>query len=124
MGEELDPVIRTLKTMFLGMVGKDPALLRRVLSPDMVLIHMTGQHQTREEFIGQVMDGTLRYRSIELVSVSADISDGTAEVCARTKTVASVYGGGFHRWRLELDTELRLTDDGWKVTRSSAGTFR
>ena len=117
-------MISCIERMLDGMVRKDASLLRDVLAEDMQLVHMTGHRQTREEFLGELLDGTLNYRSIRIVDAPVSIDGDTAEGELRTETAAAVYGGGYHRWRLGLDIELRLTADGWKVTRSVASTYR
>ncbi len=124
MGQESDRVIRVLERMLDGMVRKNPDLLRSVLSEDMVLVHMTGTRQTREQFLAQLMDGTLNYRSARIVDAPVTIDGDRAEVRLLTETVAAVYGGGYRRWDLALDTELRNVGGEWVVTRSEAGTFR
>ena len=124
MGQESDRVIRVMERMLDGMVRKDPDLLRSVLSEGMVLVHMTGTRQTREQFLAQLMDGTLNYRSARIVDAHVTIDGDRAEVRLLTETVAAVYGGGYHKWDLALDTELRNVDGEWVVTRSEAGTFR
>jgi hypothetical protein len=124
LGEESAAVITCIERMLDGMVRKDASLLREVLSEDMQLIHMTGHKQTREEFLGELLDGTLNYRSSRIIDAPVAIDSDTAEVELKTETEAAVYGGGYHRWRLRLDTELRLTEEGWRITRSVASTYR
>jgi len=51
LGEERDSVISVMERMLDGMVRKDLTKLRGVLSEDMMLGHMTGLCQRREEFL-------------------------------------------------------------------------
>ena len=124
MGEEDGAVIRVLETMLDAMVRRDAAALREVMADDMVLVHMTGLRQSREEFIAEVLDGTLRYRSCRMVDAQVQVTGRNATARVLTDTEAAVYGGGFRRWRLSMDSELRLEDGGWRMVRSVAGTYR
>ncbi len=124
MGQESDRVISVLEKMLDGMVRKDPDLLRDSLSEGMILVHMTGHRQNRDEFISEIMNGTLNYRSCEITDAPVIISGDMAKVHLYTDTEAAVYGGGYHKWRLLLDTELRLENNVWKIVFSSAGTYR
>ena len=123
MGQESDRVTAVLEKMLDGMVRKDLDLLREVLSEDMTLIHMTGLKQSREQFLSQVKDGTLNYRSSIIVDAPVAIRGDTAEVALKTRTDAAVYGGGYRVWNLLLETELRRCGGEWKVTGSKAGTY-
>ena len=51
--------------MYTAMIAKDEAVLREVHAEDFVLVHMTGMHQNREQYIRAIMDGTLNYYSAE-----------------------------------------------------------
>jgi hypothetical protein len=41
----------------------------------------------------------------------------------KSRVLASVYGGGKRRWRLQGDFTLRREQDGWKLTSSKASTY-
>ena len=51
------------RRMYQGMVEKDERILREVLTPEFVLVHMTGMQQSLEAFIQTVQNGTLNYSS-------------------------------------------------------------
>ena len=112
-----------VRAMFDAMVSKDADTLREVLSEDMRLYHMTGMRQTREEFIAEILDGTLDYRGIDVVSIDIKTDGDRAEVRARTMTDAAVYGGSRHTWRLRMDSVMRKEDGMWRALESRASTF-
>ena len=47
------------------MVAKDTVVLNRVHADDFVLTHMTGMHQSKQEYIRAIAGGTLNYYSAE-----------------------------------------------------------
>ncbi len=123
MGNESDRVKAALQKMLDGMILKDIPSLKESLSENMVLVHMTGHRQNRDEFLAEIMDGTLNYRSNKMVDSTIEIDGETASVILKTETDAAVYGGGYHHWRLVMRTKLQLIDNDWKVTYSEVGTW-
>lgn len=47
--------------MYAAMVVKDEAELVRVHDDSFVLIHMTGMHQDKKNYIRSILNGTLNY---------------------------------------------------------------
>ena len=106
-----------------GMIAKDESVLRDVLDDSFVLIHMTGMRQSKEAFIKAVLDGTLNYFSARHDSMTVETSGNTAVLTGQSYVSAAVFGGGRHNWRLQQRCNLRRTNDGWKITESTAGTY-
>lgn len=106
-----------------GMIAKDERVLRDVLDDSFVLIHMTGMRQSKEAFIKAVLDGTLNYFSARHDSMTVEISGNTAVLTGKSYVAAAVFGGGRHNWRLQQRCSLIKTDDGWKITESTASTY-
>ena len=106
-----------------GMIAKDERVLRDVLDDSFVLIHMTGMRQSKEAFIKAVLDGTLNYFSARHDSMTVEISGNTAVLTGKSYVAAAVFGGGRHNWRLQQKCSLIKTDDGWKITESTASTY-
>ena len=50
-------------------ISKDIMFLNEILSDDYVLIHMTGMHQIKTNFINSVMNGELKYYDVEHESI-------------------------------------------------------
>lgn len=62
--DEKEALAACYRRMYQGMVEKDESILREVLAPCFVLVHMTGMRQPLEAFIQAVQDGTLNYSSV------------------------------------------------------------
>ncbi len=116
-------MISVIQRMIDGMVSKDLELLRGVMSEDMVLVHMTGMEQNREQFLSQLEDGTLNYRSYRIIDVKSSKYADNAQAEVRMLTDAAVYGSGYRIWRLSMSASLVKCDGKWKITRSEVSTF-
>ena len=109
--------------MYEGMIAKDETTLREVLDDGFVLVHMTGLRQSREEFINDVLDGTLNYYSAEHENMPVKINGDTAVLTGQSYVAAAVFGGGRSNWRLQQKCSLKKIDGLWKITRSVASTY-
>ena len=78
-----------------GMIKKDRNLLEESMSDKAILIHMTGKRETREEYILDILDGTLNYYDYEII----EFNDNSAII----KLLARVYGGSKSWWRLRMN---------------------
>ena len=109
--------------MYTAMIAKDEAVLREVHTEDFVLVHMTGMHQKREQYIRAIMDGTLNYYSAETEDLQISVNRDEATLRGRSRVNAAVFGGGRHTWRLELLFRLRKERGVWRFTCSEASTY-
>ena len=51
------------------MIEKNAAGLRRIMTEDYYLLHMTGVRQSREEFLRDLLDGTFNYYTADHDSI-------------------------------------------------------
>lgn len=121
--------VQTLQQLYRDLwdcsLKKDAEGLRALFAPGYELIHMTGMHQTAEEYVQAVLDGTLNYYSASHDSIEVRLEpDGErAHIQGRTRTVAAVFGGGRHAWRLQQDLVAIRRDGQWKLLQSRASTY-
>ena len=71
--DDKEQITKLYHDMYAAMVAKDEAELKRVHDESFVLIHMTGMHQSKQEYIGAIMDGILNYYSEQTDSLTIDI---------------------------------------------------
>ena len=109
--------------MYEAMVAKDTATLNRVLSNDFVLIHMTGMHQSKQEYIKAIANGTLNYYSAEHEQMETNVSSNHATLTGRSRVTAAVFGGGCHSWHLQLSFQLAKRAGQWQFTLATASTY-
>ena len=59
---------------------------------NLTFTHMSGKKQTREEFIGEIMDGTLNYFKVDTKDYSINVDGNTAHMKVTHTLKAKVYG--------------------------------
>lgn len=111
------------REMYEAMVAKDTATLNRVHADDFVLTHMTGKHQSKQEYIRAISNGTLNYYSAKHEKMDVRIENNNATLTGRSIVTAAVFGGGRHSWRLQLTFRLMKRDGKWLFTHAEASTY-
>ncbi|KWW29092.1 MAG: hypothetical protein AUK63_1648 [bacterium P3] len=109
--------------MYEAMTTKDTATLDRVLADEFVLVHMTGMHQSKREYINAVADGTLNYYSALHELTDIRIEGAHATLTGRSRVSAAVFGGRRSTWRLQLRFQLVRRDGRWQFTESQASVY-
>ena len=117
--------IETLyRDMYEAMVAKDTVVLNRVHADDnFVLTHMTGMHQSKQEYIRAIAGGTLNYYSAEHEQMDIKVDGNHATLTGRSRVNAAVFGGGRHTWRLQLYFQLSRYNGHWLFTNAQASTY-
>ena len=75
-----------------AMTDKDIDTMREIVSEDMVFVHMSGMHQTREEYFADVADGSLTYYTIGMADPVIEIDGDHAIVTYTSILNANAYG--------------------------------
>ena len=75
-----------------AMIEKDRAAMERYFDEKLIFTHMSGKKQTRKEFIGEIMDGTLNYFKVDTKDYSINVNDDTAQMEVTHTLTAKVYG--------------------------------
>ena len=75
-----------------AMIQKDRATMERYFDENLTFTHMSGKKQTRKEFIGEIMDGTLNYFKVETKDFSISVNGDTAHMKVTHTLTAKVYG--------------------------------
>ena len=105
------------------MIEKNAAGLRRIMTEDYYLLHMTGVRQSREEFLRDLLDGTFNYYTAAHDSIVVRIDGNVAEMIGKSRVTAAVYGRRKNQWRLCGVFSLRNENGDWKLTNSKASTY-
>ena len=96
-----------------ALIDKDEDKLNEILTEKYELVHMSGKRQTKEEFISEIMDGTLNYYESEIIdpTVLWDDSERPTLVADVTLT-AKVYGIN-GKWTLDTTVDFEKIDGKW-----------
>ncbi|MBQ5998810.1 MAG: nuclear transport factor 2 family protein [Treponema sp.] len=80
-----------------AMIEKDQAAMERYFDKNLTFTHMNGKKQTRDEFIGEIMDGTLNYFKVDTKDYSINVDGDTAHmkvtIHSRQKFMESAAAG-------------------------------
>ena len=105
------------------MIEKNVAELRRLMSDDYVLMHMTGVRQSSDAFLSGLADGTFNYYSADHDSIDVKVNGDTATMIGKSRVTAAVYDGRKSSWKLRGDFTLRKENGVWRMTGSKASTY-
>ena len=82
---------------------------------NLTFTHMSGKKQTREEFIGEIMDGTLNYFKVDTKDYSISVDGDTAHMKVTHTLTAKVYGIS-DSWTLGGENTYKKTE--WNLGKS------
>lgn len=85
-------VYATYEAINIAMIKKDRDAMERYFDEKLTFTHMSGKKQTREEFIGEILDGTLNYYKIDTKDYSISVTGDTARMKVTHTLTAKVYG--------------------------------
>lgn len=75
-----------------AIIEKDRTAMELYFDENLTFTHMSGEKQTREEFIGEIMDGTLNYFKVDTKDYSIRVDGDTAHMKVTHTLTAKVYG--------------------------------
>lgn len=100
-----------------ALIDKDESKLNEILTEKYELIHMSGKKQSKEEFIGEIMDGTLNYYKSEIIEPTVLWDDNErATLIADVALTAKVYGIN-GKWTLDTTVDFEKIDGEWYFTK-------
>ena len=95
-----------------AMIEKDRAAMERYFDKNLTFTHMSGKKQTREEFIGEIMDGTLNYFKVDTKDYSINVDGDTAHMKVTHILTAKVYGIS-GSWTMSGENTYKKRDGIW-----------
>ena len=112
MSDEEKKVLEVFQRFQQAMIDKDTETLTALVVPDITFTHMSGKTQTKEEFFGEIEDGTLNYYKYELHDPVITIDGDTATLTGSTTLTAKVYGMS-GSWTLPTNAHYIKIDGEW-----------
>lgn len=81
-----------------AMTDADIKTMGELVTEDKIYVHMSGMHQTRDEYFQDVKNGALRYFRIGIENPKIIVNGDTASVTYTAALTANAYGarGTFH----------------------------
>ena len=118
---------RQIRALYHGMwrasIKRDAGELAVLLDDSFVLVHMTGRHQPRSEFLESVVTGELAYFDEVEESCDVHVDGDAATLVARSRVFASPFGMGRSWWRLRQTIDLVRRDGRWLMVRSIVSAY-
>ncbi|MBR3898588.1 MAG: nuclear transport factor 2 family protein [Bacilli bacterium] len=104
-------------------INKDISKINELLSEDYILVHMTGIHQSKADYINSVKNEELKYYESIHDSIEVNIDGDKATIIGKTKTLASPFGMTKSWWNLKQEINLKKINDKWMIIKSKASTY-
>ncbi len=114
MTNEQKEVLKTFETMQQAMIDKNLDTLYSIVTEDKTFTHMSGKKQTKEEFFGEIEDGTLNYYKYQIKNLNIAVDGDHATLNADVTLTAKVYGMS-GSWTLGTHQNFIKIDQEWKI---------
>jgi len=105
-----------------ALVEQDIDALDDLLSPLFTAVHITGQQQTKTDWLAQIRSGRMAYDRVDQEHVDVTVDGDSATVVTRNRITASIWGS-YGTWPLESTHTYARTGDTWVIRRSAATTY-
>ncbi len=109
---EQTAILDTYKRVQQAMINKDIETLDELYLDGAMFRHMSGKVQTKEEFFGEIADGTLNYYKYKIDNLVITVNGETATLTADVTLDAKVYGSS-GSWTLPVNVKFRKIADKW-----------
>jgi tRNA uridine 5-carbamoylmethylation protein Kti12 len=104
------------------MIDKNTEELRKILSPDFTLTHMTGYVQPKDEWFSEIETERMKYYSYKEVKTLVQIDGDKATFVGQNVLDARIWGTR-NDWRLQQTMRLEKRNGKWIILESVATTF-
>lgn len=122
-GQEKKEIEQCYIELYRCMIEKDLVSLSNILGDNFVLVHMTGMKQDKQAFIHAIGNGTLNYYHAEHEHIRTEINGNHANLIGESLVTATVFGGGKHTWKLQLQIWLTIQNKKWVLDKAVASTY-
>lgn len=95
-----------------AMIDRDIETLNTMMADDLVLVHMSGATQSKQEWLDEIVSETMRYYAIEIRNLTINVENDTATVSYLSIIEARIWGT-HNTWRMNSSLTLMRTADGW-----------
>ena len=105
-------VLATYEAIQQAMIDKDIETLDSLYLDGTTFTHMSGKKQTKDEFFGEIADGTLNYFAYDIQNLSITVNGDEATLTASVTLTAKVYGAS-GSWTLPVNAHFTKIDGQW-----------
>ena len=96
-----------------AMIDADTEALGHMMADDIILRHITGQTQTKQEWLDEVASGSMDYHEIENRDVSITFIDSETADVSFTSVITATIWGSRGTWTLHNTMRLARIEGRW-----------
>lgn len=112
MTQEQQEIIASLDRWCRAMIDRDVETLGSLMADDLILVHITGATQTKQEWLDEIAAETMRYYHIERENQTIEVSGGRA-IARYTSVIDARIWGSRGTWRLNTTMYMTKVGDNW-----------
>ena len=96
-----------------AMIDADTVKLGSMLADDIILRHITGQTQTKQEWLNEVASGSMDYHEIEQRDINITFINGETADVSFTSVITATIWGSSGTWTLHSTMRLARINSHW-----------
>lgn len=100
-----------------AMIVKDYDKLDLILNDNYTLTHMSGKTQSKEEYIHEIIDGTLNYYKSTIDNPTITIIEETKAIFKADVTLEAKVYGIKGTWTLHSEQTMEKINDTWYISK-------
>ena len=112
-----EEVLERFKEFQLAMIEKNFDALDEILDDDYTLTHMSGKTQTKQEYIDEIMDGTLNYYKSTIHCPQIKIIEETKAIFNADVTLDAKVYGIKGTWTLHSQQTMEKVNNKWYISK-------
>jgi ketosteroid isomerase-like protein len=112
MSEDKQQILAVYQRIDDAMVNKDTETLDNVLDDNYVLVHMTGYHQPKQEWLEQIENEGMKYFKTMPQKTAITIDRNTAILICDTRIDARINGFR-NTWSMQMKMNFEKRGDNW-----------
>lgn len=118
-----EQVVQVVRKQIDALIQRDFSQLEKLIAPNAKFTHITGEEQTRDEWLNQMKQGRMNYLNNDEKKVIVHLT-GTnqATVVMENFLEARIYGFQ-STWPLRSTTKLAKIANQWQIIASQANLF-
>lgn len=112
MTQEQQEIIVFLDRWGNAMIDRDIETLGSLMADDLILVHITGATQTKQEWLDEIAAETMRYYNIERQNQTIEVTSDRA-IARYTSVIDARIWGSRNTWRLNTTMYMTKVGDNW-----------
>jgi ketosteroid isomerase-like protein len=112
MSEDIQKILAVYQQIDDAMVNKDTETLDNILDDNYILVHITGYHQRKEEWLEQIENEEMKYFKTMPQKITITIDGNIAMLICDTKIDARIYGFR-NTWSMKMEMHFEKHGDNW-----------